>query len=68
MRREDLPQVWEGLGELPQVREGLGGSLAGLGWIERISRRSGRGREDLPQVWVESRGPPAGPGGRKDFP
>ena len=43
---------------LQEVREEFGGPPRGSGWVERHSRRDGRGQED----WERSRVPPRGPG------
>ena len=45
----------------------MGGSSDPSRTCRRFSCRSGRGREDLPQVWEGSGKPPVGPGGREDL-
>ena len=81
---EALPEVRERLGGpsggsgipakvckvYPKDREGQEGPLSGLKGVERPSRRSGKGREALPEVWEArpevqdgSRGLPKGLGG-----
>ena len=47
-----------GVGRPTQRFGGVGMPSEGPAWVERPSRRYGRGREDLPEIWEALGGPP----------